>query len=304
MKAPVLYYNAKIFTADDKNLFCDAMIVEGSKIKWVGNQANIIKSPDKKINVQGKRIIPGLIDSHLHPLLLAQIEHNVPCLPPIVNSIEELKTKLQEKAKSIKNNKWIEAWGFDESKLKELRAPNRYDLDEAVSEIPIIVTRTCAHVVAVNSKALELAGITKATINPEGGEIERNKDGEPTGVLRESATELVTKLKPKETIKEEVDKLVQLSHKMFSKGIVSVTDLYSTVKPDDYYEIFMQAKESGYKQRTVLYYRYDNIKNHEIIIPKERLNRENQIYIGGVKVIMDGSVSGQTALTYNSYLNS
>ena len=79
-------------------------------------------------------------------------------------------------------NHWIKGWGYDEGKLVDERSPTRWDLDRATTDIPIFISRTCTHIAVVNSKALELAGITKDTPDPQGGRIDRDSNGELTGI--------------------------------------------------------------------------------------------------------------------------
>lgn len=118
-------------------------------------------------------MIPGLIDAHMHPMMLADYSRQISALPPEVGSIEELVEKIRERRMRQKPGEWILGWGYDEGKFAEKRSITRYDLDRGCSDAPVSVVRTCGHIRCVNSKALELAGIDRSTPDPEGGEIER-----------------------------------------------------------------------------------------------------------------------------------
>ncbi|MEH6943296.1 amidohydrolase [Bacillus sp. JJ722] len=298
----IIFTNGKIFTSNMEQPYASAMIVEGGKIKWIGEQQELNDTSSKQIiDLKGRTVLPGFIDAHCHPILLANCMKQVACTKPLVNSIEEMKEQIHKKSFEIKQGEWIEGWGYDEGKLKEGRAPTRWDIDAAVSDIPVVIRRSCEHIISVNSKALELAGITKDTVDPLGGKIDRDKDGEPTGILRENAKELVRDIMPKKTLEEEAAALVELSKVLLSKGITAITELMALKQPIDYMNIFEQAKENGWIQRTVLYYIWNQI-NDNPVISLDKLNRDNRIHIGGIKLFSDGSVSGQTAWVRDSYI--
>ncbi|MGM0877873.1 MAG: amidohydrolase [Bacillota bacterium] len=246
------------------------------------------------MDLKGLRVLPGLIDAHLHPLWLANASTQIACTPPLVNSIADLIEQIRNSCKSNEIGKWIEGWGYDEGKLSEGRAPTRWDLDEATADNPIFISRTCTHIAVVNSKALELAGITKDTPDPQGGKIDRDINGEPTGILRENAKDLVHRIMPAKSIEENAESLAQLSTFLLSHGITAITDLSSRTEPTDYLEIYKTAVKKGLKQHTVLYYLWEDIKEQPLLGP-HNINRENQIHIGGIKLFSDGSVSGKTA---------
>lgn len=151
----------KIFTSNPEKYYANAMLVENDKIVWIGDQSELTEIPDEQIDLKGSRILPGFIDAHLHPLYLADAQEQIACMAPNVYSIADLIIRIKEQIETQEADDWIESWGYDEGKLAEGRAPNRYDLDKASVELPIIVTRSCGHIITVNSKALDLAEITK-----------------------------------------------------------------------------------------------------------------------------------------------
>jgi predicted amidohydrolase YtcJ len=288
------FINGKIFTSNPDLPYASSMVVKNGMIDWIGDQNDLEKVEGECVDLQGRRILPGFIDAHVHPLFLANASKQIACTPPIVNSIEDLKEQVRVLSESKQEGEWIEGWGYDEGKLLEGRAPTRWDLDEAVSELPVIITRTCAHIVSVNSKALCLAGITRDTPDPQGGKIDRDENGEPTGVLRESAKDLVHHIMPVKSVDEDADVLAELSPTMLSYGYTGMTELMARTGPHDYLEMYQKAVQKGLKQRTVLYYVWEDIKD-DSIFETSKLERENQIHIGGVKLFSDGSVSGRTA---------
>ncbi|ARK31841.1 amidohydrolase [Halalkalibacter krulwichiae] len=300
VKEELLFMNGKIFTSNSNQPYASAMRVRDGKIVWIGELEDL-EQREQCIDLKGKRVIPGLIDAHLHPVYLAKAEKQIACTPPLVESIVDIVSEIKKMSAKKKAGAWIECWGYDEGKLQEGRAPLRWDLDQATTEHPVIVTRTCAHVVSVNSVTLELAGITKDTPNPAGGQIDRDQEGEPTGILRENAKDLLANIMPVETLDDQAQLLAELSPKLLSKGITAITDLMAKSKPINYFDLYQEARKRGLKQRTVLYYLYEELKKG-YKLDGEQTNREQPIHIGGVKLFSDGSVSGQTAWVTPSFM--
>jgi predicted amidohydrolase YtcJ len=288
------FINGKIFTSNLEQPIVNAMVVQDGKIIWMGDQSELDKIDGKSIDLKGRRVLPGLIDAHLHPLYLANSAKQIACTAPNVLSIAGLKEKITKLRSAQSPDLWIEGWGYDEGKLLEGRSPTRWDLDEAAADIPVIITRTCGHIIAVNSRVLELAGITKDTPDPQGGKIDRDKNGEPTGILRENAKDLVTNIMPSKTMEENAELLAELSPFLLSKGITAISELMGKAEPADYYEMYNLAVEKGLKQRTVIHYEWEDLKG-QTILTSENTNNQRQVYIGGIKLFADGSVSGQTA---------
>lgn len=296
-----IFINGKIFTANPQQPYASAMIVRNGKIIWIGEQSDVAIIDREYVDLQGQRVLPGFIDAHLHPLWLARCSTQIACTPPLIYSISDLIKKIRKTSTTDIKDGWIQGWGYDEGKLVEARSPTRWDLDKATTEIPIFISRTCTHIAVVNSKALEFAGITKDTPDPPGGKIDRDTTGEPTGILRENAKDLVQSIMPVQSLEEEAASLAELSSFLLSHGITAITDLSSRTKPYDYLELYNRAAEKGLKQRTVLYYLWEDIKENPLF-EAEKLNRQNQIHIGGIKLFSDGSVSGKTAWVHTPFL--
>jgi predicted amidohydrolase YtcJ len=288
------FINGKIFTSNPEQPYASTMIVRDGRIMWIGEQSDLENIIGDCVDLKGHRVLPGLIDAHLHPLWLANASTQIACTPPLVHSIADLIEQIRNLCKSDEVGKWIEGWGYDEGKLSEGRAPTRWDLDEATADIPIFISRTCTHIAVVNSKALDLAGITKDTPDPQGGKIDRDSNGEPTGILRENAKDLVHHIMPAKSLEENAASLAELSPFLLSHGITAITDLSSRILPTDYMDIYKSAVKKGLKQRTVLYYLWEDLKKQPLL-RSDNMNNENQIHIGGIKLFSDGSVSGKTA---------
>ena len=298
------YINGKIYTCDDENRYAQAMTVQDGVITWVGAQEDLPAGDWTVVDLGGKRVIPGFVDAHMHPVMLADFSKKISSLPPKVHSIEELKQEIRKVRESQGPDKWIEGWGYDEGKLAEGRSPTRWDLDEGCSDAPVSIIRTCGHIRCVNSKALEMAGITKDTPDPQGGQIDRDENGEPTGVLRENARNLVTPLIPETTDEQKVDLVVDLGELLLSQGVTSICDM-GNLDPSDNYDIYTKAVEKGFRQKVGIYYMWDFYAGDDSFrFPEARKNRDQQIFTAGLKLIGDGSVSGRTAWMNEPYLGS
>ncbi|WP_312114247.1 amidohydrolase [Brevibacillus reuszeri] len=293
-KGDVVFFNGQIFTSNPEQPYASTMLVREGRIAWIGEQAEAENVEGERVDLKGRRVLPGFIDAHLHPLYLADAEKQIACTFPLVNSIEDIVAEVRKQRDIHGADAWVRGWGYDEGKMTEGRAPTRWDLDKAAPDAPVIITRTCGHIAVASSRALELAGITKDTPSPAGGKIDRDANGEPTGVLRESAKDLVQKMMPAQTLDENAAMLAELSPKLFAHGITGITDLMGRTEPINYLDMYNAAAEKGLKQRTVLYYLWEDLEKNPQMTTEEKC-ATNQIHIGGVKLFADGSVSGQTA---------
>ncbi|MBQ1472068.1 MAG: amidohydrolase [Eubacterium sp.] len=311
-----IFENGKIFTSNSEQLYVESMVVEDGRITWTGTGEEMPElKADERIDLAGRTVIPGFVDAHMHPMMLAEYSRQIACLPPTVNSIEDLKGEIRRVYEEMESDtdplrpedkaqQWIRGWGYDEGKYAEKRSPNRWDLDEASPDRPVFLVRSCEHIRCVNSKALEIAGITKDTPDPQGGEIERDANGEPTGVLKENARDLVLPFMPEETEEEMVDALVDLGDLLTSQGIVAVADM-GNLHEGGNYEIFEKAAAKGFRQRASLYYMWDYFMDDpDFDITPELMDYHRPLRIAGLKLIGDGSISGQTAWLYEPYMNS
>ena len=164
--------------------------------------------------------------------------------------------------------------------------------------------RSCAHIRCVNSMALTLAGISRDTPDPIGGEIERDENGEPTGVLKETAGNLLAPFLPAEQPGQQIDNLLELGELLASQGITAVCDMGNLDSPDDSIPIYEEAARRGFRQKVGVYYMWSHFAGQGNAFPllDGRMDRSRQIFAAGLKLIGDGSVSGRTAWMEEPYL--
>ena len=187
--------NGRIFPGKGED--CQAVLISGDRIEAMGSTAKIqaLAGPDAAhVDLGGRRVIPGFVDSHNHVLSGALLLTGVNCFG--MTSIDELKAAVAKKAAEVGPGEWVTGAGWIESQFKEGRMPNRKDLDEAAPHNPVVLGRLFA-VVAANSLALEIAGVLKGYV-PATGRVDLDESGEPTGILREGAQGLVRRAAQKQ----------------------------------------------------------------------------------------------------------
>ena len=188
--ADLVLLDGKVVTVDEKETVAEAVAVKDGKILRVGSTEAIKRlagSKTKIIDLEGQLLLPGFIDTHEHCIRRGLQVDWVNCRSPPMRSLGDVVEALAAKAAEKPPGEWVIGSGFDESQWEDKRFPNRYDLDRASTEHPIYLGRAGGHNSVANSLALELAGITKDTPQPPGGNIARDESGEPTGRLDELA---------------------------------------------------------------------------------------------------------------------
>ncbi|MBI2833881.1 MAG: amidohydrolase [Acidobacteria bacterium] len=225
-----IYVNATVITMDPAHPSAQAVAVRGDRIAVVGSNADVRKLADSHttvVDLAGKVLLPGFVEPHNHfpgsgSSALFSVNLSSAPLGPIT-SIDDLVAALREKAQSTPKGQWVQGRGHDQTLLKEGRHPTRYDLDKASPDHPIYITHNSGHLSIANSKALELAHITKDT-EAHGGVIEKDpKTGEPTGILEENAQPLVQRVIPPPSDADEREAIKWSVKDYASAGVTTAT---------------------------------------------------------------------------------
>lgn len=294
----MLFVNAKVFTGTGEDDFASAFRIDDGVLTWVGDRSEVTGGTD----LGGATVLPGLLDVHSHPSMLAGLAGAVSCLPPEVDSLAGLLDRLRSSpALGRGADQWIEGFGFDESAYPEGRKPTRRDLDQVSATQPVFVRRSDSHSLVCNSRALELAGITRDTADPENGRIGRDADGEPDGLLVERpAYEPLLAMRPPVSRGEEVARLAALDMHFLERGIVAVADLMATLTTPDPLPLFRDAARAGLRPQVALYCMWPDLVRSGLpdLTDDERTGRTA---IAGVKLVMDGAYSDRTAWTDDAY---
>ena len=217
-------HNAKIVTVDKAFTIAEAAAVKDGKFIGVGKTVDVLKAAGpgaQKIDMGGQMVLPGFNDSHVHLTSGERLEVQVDLTR--VRSIADIKAALAERVKASRPGEWIIGTrGWWEYKLAEGRLPTRYDLDEIAPNNPVSIPGP--HYSIVNSLALKLAGITRDTKDPQGGEIYHDEKGEPTGLLMDNAGRFVSKFYPRPTQEQKLAGLKRVLKLINSNGITSAGD--------------------------------------------------------------------------------
>ena len=295
-----LFVDAKVFLGTGEDDFATAFRIDDGVFTWVGDTADVAGEPATELG--GATVLPGLLDVHSHPSMLAGLAGAVSCLPPDVDSLAGLLDRLRtHPALGRGADHWIEGFGFDESGYPEGRKPTRHDLDRVSATQPVFVRRCDSHSMVCNSRALELAGITRDTPDPEGGRIGRDGAGDPDGLLVERAAyDRVLAARPPVGRDEEIARLAGLDTHFLERGIVAVGDLMSTLTTPDPLPLFRDAERAGLRPQFALYGMWQDLVALGLpdLTDDDRTGRTK---IAGVKLVMDGAYSDRTAWTDDAY---
>lgn len=190
----LLLTNASVITLDDGRPDASAVVVTDGRIAWVGDTASArshTSARHREVDLAGATLVPGFIDAHHHLMTLGFWMSQLDCAYPRVESIGAIVDAVRVRADATAAGEWIRGRGYDDNKLAERRHITRADLDTVSPEHPVMIRNASGHMCVVNTYALNQAGIGRGTPDPFGGHIDVDGDGEPTGLLQETAQELL-----------------------------------------------------------------------------------------------------------------
>ncbi|MGC8497708.1 MAG: amidohydrolase [Thermoplasmata archaeon] len=278
------FINGKIYASFYPVRIYNSMVTEGDKIVFLGEDNEAKKISEKIVDLQGKSVMPGFIDAHMHLDELGQYL-NILDLRGI-KSIKELKVLLMNYAKDHEGP--IMGHGWDEEKFQEKRWPNKYDIDEIVKDRPVILTRVCLHAAVVNSNLIE-----KVNYHIE-NENYPFENGEPLGIVKEDAFEEYRKyynlLVSAETKKKYILDGIQYLKK---NGITSIGFVSCSKETFDILKVLYN--ESKIEIRIMIYTNPDALQDF----------KDNDLLkINGIKLFVDGALGVRTALLSEKYADS
>jgi predicted amidohydrolase YtcJ len=303
-RADLILSNGKIITVDKENSLTESVAIRDGIIISTGSSKEINQlagSETKIVDLEGKTVLPGIIDSHTHPSHLAARFLEIDCRTPLVKNIPEILKKVEKKAQESENGEWIRGANFNDSKLEEKRHITRWELDEVSPKNPVFIVADTGHQALVNSKALEIAGVDKSTPDPPGGNIERDEKGEPTGLLYENAMELIDKHIPEysiEALKESYRDVVT----KFSEWGITTTHNASSHKNG--IRAYKQLLDEGTRQLRMRLMMSVNSENPGDVLDALELAGiesglgDHWLKIMSIKIMGDGSGAGGTSCVY------
>lgn len=298
--------NANVITVDEANPRAESVGCIGDKIVFVGEKEKIrelIGPATKVVDAEGKTILPGFVDSHMHPILTGQYAQSVQLVG--AKNIKEFLERIEEKAKSVPKGELILGFGYNEELLDDRRCPTRWEIDAVAPDNPVFLVHWNTHGFIINTAMMQSKGIDRETKSPEGGTIVRDENGEPTGILLENAVDLVAPgffetgggLLNYEQAK---DALLYAANRAVTYGVTSMTDiLASDFQMKAWHELDKEGKLPA-RVNFFLHYSYlDKVKG----IGMESGFGNDKVRFAGLKMMTDGSLSSHTAALSVPYLD-
>lgn len=314
MAADLILYNGEIHTVDKRNSMVQALAIKDGRFIGVGADEEVKKLGDRTttlIDLKGKTVIPGIVDSHNHIISAGMLLKGVMLFG--APNIKELQQRVAAKVAEAQPGEWIIGGGWIESQFEEYRAPTRWDLDEVAPENPVILSRLFGAAV-VNSKALELAGIDRHTPDPWRGKIDRNQDtGEPTGVLRDNAVRLVRKVMPQRAIEDQVSEMqanITRALREYQKwGITTVVDPGVTpLARYAYYDLYRKGELPLRVNMMPAWYGLYATQDQYLHPLVEHMGivsgfGNDWLSLGALKMAIDGGLGSKTALMHEPFID-
>ncbi len=266
----------------------------------------------RTIDLAGATVVPGFDDCHMHVLSYGLTLDQVDLSPEAAKNIAEIRQAIGDAALDKTDEKWVLGRGYDQNRLPEQRHPTKFDLDPVSGNHPVVLWHTSGHMMAANSIALRLAGISDQTTDPTGGEIERDEHGVPTGVLRETAMELLGAVIPAPSPEAATEAILRASAELARQGITSASDAATGHGPSLDFEL------SAYRSAL----QSDRLLTRLVLMPQigyvvqsggrpalrpselDAGNRPDWLRIGPTKIFSDGALTTRTAAVGKPYLDS
>jgi predicted amidohydrolase YtcJ len=297
--ADLIVHNAHIWTVNPQQPEAAALAVLHGRFVAVGSEAEVMHwqgAHTRIVDAKGNRVLPGFNDAHVHfsdggaALSAVQLVN--------VTSLKEFVQRVADYAAQAPKGEWIRNGEWDETKWSPARLPTRQDIDAVTPDNPVAIDRYDGHMLLANSKALALAGITSKTPDPPGGVIVRDATGQPTGALKDAATELLQKAEPPLNFAQRLRAITSALHEAAMRGVTSVQDMAL-----DYGDLAVFSQLQAEDKLTVRVYGApliaaveDQAKfgiGHAFGSPSLR--------IGALKMFADGSLGSRTAYFTQPY---
>ena len=305
--ADTVLLNGTVITVDPRDSIAEAVAIADGKIVFVGSTAEArsrVGDKTQVIDLAGRTATPGLIDTHVH---FSEPADNLDLGD--ARSMDEVIRRVRAFAERVPAGQWVRGGGWDEGKLAERRYITAADLDKASPDRPIYLTHTTGHYGVANSLALKLSNITEDTADPPGGTIDRDKDGNPTGVLKERATSLIARGsggggRGGDTMRADVLRIIDGFNR---EGMTGAKDLNVSPAKFALYKSLLEEGKLNVRV-TVLWRGGATIESTrqamEWIRSEPRLPQtlgDGRLVSAGVKLYIDGSGGARTAWMYDDW---
>jgi len=305
-KADVIFVHGNVYTGVPANTpfasieRAEAIAVKGDRILAVGKAFDLdkFKGPQTQvIDLGGHFTMPGFNDAHLHLDDAGQTKLSVDLTG--VKTLDELRSKVANKVAESKAGEWIQGSGWDETLWPVKVTPTRWDLDEVSSGHPVILGRIDGHIAVANTRALQLGSVTLASRDPQGGHIDRNQNGEPTGILRETAMEAVWAVVPKPTHEQRRRGIELALADLSAHGVTSCQDYSPTWEA---FQVFEELEKDGKLTARISEWLPFDESIDELTKKRDSHPQSDlMLHTGMLKGFMDGSLGSHTAALLEPY---
>jgi predicted amidohydrolase YtcJ len=305
-KADIIFVHANVYTGVPANspfasiLREEAIAVRGDRIQAVGKTFDLqkFKGPQTEvIDLGGHFVMPGFNDAHLHLADAGATKLSVDLTG--VKSLDELRQRVAKKVEQATAGEWILGAGWDETLWPVKVTPTRWDLDEVSEDHPVFLERIDGHIAVANTRALQLASVTLASRDPMGGHIDRNENGEPTGILRETAQQAVLDVIPKPNHDQRRQGIELALADLTEHGVTSAQDYSPNWENFQIYEEL--EREGKLTARISEWLPFDDSLDELNQKRNSHPQSDLMLHTGFLKGFMDGSLGSHTAALLQPY---
>ncbi len=302
--ADLIVTNARIYTVDERRPFGEAMAIAGGRVRFVGSErgAAALKGPRTRvIDLDGRTVIPGMVDAHAHLLGLGNALRTVDLTG--TKSYDEVIARVAARAREVPAGTWILGRGWDQNDWGDTRFPSHEALSRAVPQHPVYLTRVDGHAALVNARAMAAANLAATATDPEGGRIERMANGAPSGVLVDRAMGLVSRAIPPAP-RDEVRAAILAAVKEANRwGLTGIHDAGVGRATIDIYEEL--AKEGRYDLRNYVMIASDDANlDHYLKRGPQSALYDGRVWIRAIKISADGALGSRGAALLEPYSDS
>ncbi len=296
-----VFYNGRVYTMDEDHPYAEALVVAGSRIVFVGTGEGALEAAGpgaRRYDLGGMTVIPGLVDAHAHFVGYALGRAALDLTG--TGSLDEMLGRLEEGVESFGKGAWITGRGWDQNDWERGRFPVREDLDSVSPDNPVLLTRVCGHAAVASSRALAAAGIGRGTPDPEGGRIERDDSGEPTGVLIDGAIALVREVIPPLPREEKKRLMISAARACLAAGLTGTHEMGIDSETVGIYRELYDAGELPL--RITAYFDGDSGDLDSVLAAGPMRDfAGGMFYLAGVKFYCDGSLGARSAALLEDY---
>ena len=304
-KADVIFLHGNVYTgvagtsSSREIKRAEAIAIRGDRIQTVGSNDEVLKlkGPQTQvIELGGHFVMPGFNDAHLHLAEAGSEKLSVNLIG--VRSLDEFRERIRARVETAAPGEWIVGGGWDETLWPVKSTPTRRDVDAVTADHPVFVNRVDGHIAVANTRALQLAGITRESHDVRGGKIDRDPTGQPNGILRETARDAVTAVIPKPTHDKRRQGLEAALQDLANSGITSAQDNSRWQDFQIYEELEREGKLTA---RITEWLPFDAPLDELESKRKAHPQSDNMLHTGMLKAFMDGSLGSHTAALLEPY---